>query len=337
MPETLVLGERHATKSSPLSNALELVGQSPAVVRALELVRRAAVLNSNVLITAPSGAAVESVAQELHIRGPRSAAPYVIVACEAREPAQLDRLLFGAQHAEAPPDLESVSRESRVAAAKDGTLFLQNVTELPASAQARLARIVRDGEVRVEGAPVATNFRIVASALPGVEAEVESHRFRADLFRRLSVVRIDVPTLRERAEDIPALATRLLDDICAARGLKPRSFTHAALALLGALTWPGNIAELREAIERVVDSGVDDTIPVEHLLPALQLDRAPVPFAPSGCLREARLRFEREYIGAVLQHHRWRMADAAQTLGIQRPNLYRKARQLGIPLTRSSE
>jgi DNA-binding NtrC family response regulator len=319
MAETLMLAGRHIVESSRNdARALELVGHSPAVERAQELVRRAAALSSGVLITAPSGSAVESVAHELHIRGNRSAAAYVIVACEARDPARLDHLLFGGMHDKTPPDLESVSPESRVAAAKDGTLFLQNVTELPAAAQARLARIARDGEVRIDGTAVATNFRLVASALPGVEAEVDANRFRLDLYRRLSAVRIDVPPLRERAEDIPALATRLLDDICVERGLRPRTLTRAVS-------------------QRVVDSGLEGTIQVEQLLPALQLERAPVPFTPSGCLREARLRFEREYIAAVLQHHRWRMSDAAQTLGIQRPNLYRKARQLGIPLARLVE
>ena len=114
-------------------------------------------------------------------------------------------------------------------------------------------------------------------------------------------------------------------------------FTQTALALLSALTWPGNLAELRGAIERVVRQTGDDVIQIEHMLPALQLDRAPTPFVPAGNLREARLKFERDYIAAVLQHCGWRMAEAAQTLGIQRPNLYRKARQLGIPVTRMPE
>ena len=116
-----------------------------------------------------------------------------------------------------------------------------------------------------------------------------------------------------------------------------RTLTQAALALVGALTWPGNLAELRDALARVVANTRDDVIQVEHLLPALHLHRAPAPFFPAGHLRDARQRFERDYIAAVLQHHGWRMSDAAQTLGIQRPNLYRKARQLGIPLARVSE
>jgi len=136
---------------------------------------------------------------------------------------------------------------------------------------------------------------------------------------------------------VPMIASRLLEDRCAARELPQCAFSDAALALLAALTWPGNLAELRDVIDRVAADGSDGLIQIENLLPVLRLDRAPAPFKPAGELREARLRFERDYIAAVLQHHGWQMAAAAQTLGIQRPNLYRKARQLGIPLTRISE
>jgi DNA-binding NtrC family response regulator len=185
--------------------------------------------------------------------------------------------------------------------------------------------------------PVATGVRIIASATPGIDADVHAHRFRADLHRRLCAVRIDVPPLRDRAEDVPILAARLLEHICGEQGLRPRTFTQPALSLLAALTWPGNLAELHDAIARSVSDTLDDVIHVEHLLPALHLHRPPAPFVPAGNLREARMKFERDYIAAVLQHHGWRMAAAAQTLGIQRPNLYRKARQLGIPLGRVSE
>jgi two-component system response regulator HupR/HoxA len=230
-----------------------------------------------------------------------------------------------------------VSADSCIAAARGGTLFLQNVVELRASAQAKMARIARDGEVRIDGAPLATAIRLVASAPPEIDADVHAHRFRADLYRRLSALRIDLPPLRDRPDDVPALAVRLLEDACDAEGRPQRSFTQTALALVGALTWPGNLAELRAAIERVVVDAHDEVIQVEHLLPALHLRRAPRAFVPTGNLREARLKFERDYIASVLQHYDWRMAAAAQALGIQRPNLYRKARQLGIPLARMSE
>jgi two-component system, NtrC family, response regulator HydG len=339
MPETnlTLAGTRPAKLFAANAGAVELVGRSNAITRVQELLRRAAAADSGTLITAEAGSAVESVARELHGRSRQSAAAFVIVECGAVDAAAVDRLLFGSPTDAAPTDLESVTRDSCVAAAIGGTLFLQDVSELPASTQARLARLARDGEVRIDGAPVATMFRLVASASPAIDADVHAHRFRADLYRRLSAMRLDLPPLRDRGEDVPALAQRLLDDTCAADGLPARTFTQTALALLGALNWPGNFAELRGAIERVVAETRAEVIQVEDLLPALQLLRTPTPFVPSGNLREARLRFEREYITAVLQHHGWRMAEAAQTLGIQRPNLYRKARQLGIPLSRLSD
>ena len=331
------LGTPTARFGRPTPGALELVGHSPAITRVQELVRRAAPLDVGVLVTAERGADVDSVARELHGRSRRAAAPYIAVECDGADAARLAQLLFGTAPPVAPTDLESISRSSRIAAARGGTLFLQDVTELPAAVQARFARIARDGEASVDGQPTATEVRLVASASPAVDAEVHSHRLRSDLFRRLAAVRIDLPPLRDRLEDVPALAARVLEEVLAERGLKPRAFTQAALALLTAVTWPGNLAELQAAIARAVDEPGDHDIQVEHLLPALHLQRTPARFIPMGNLREARLRFERDYISAVLQHHAWRMADAAQTLGIQRPNLYRKARQLGIPVARVTE
>jgi two-component system, NtrC family, nitrogen regulation response regulator NtrX len=340
MPDPLLLADARAARFArgrPGEGAVELVGCSPAITRVQELIRRGAPLEGGALITAEPGAGVDAVARELHLRGRPSSSAYVAIDCAAGSPANVDRLLFGEPPPVAPTDLEAVAPDSCIAAARGGTLFLQNVTELRASAQAQLARIARDGEVRIGGAPIATAVRFVASASPEIDADVHAHRFRADLYRRLSTVRIDLPPLRDRPDDVPALALRLLEDRCAADGRPPRSFTQAALALVGALTWPGNLAELRDAVDRVVAEGRDGVIQIEHLLPALQLRRAPRAFQPSGNLRDARQRFERDYIASVLQHYDWRMAAAAQALGIQRPNLYRKARQLGIPLVRLSD
>lgn len=339
---TAVFG-RPATSST--SSALELVGHSPAITRVQELVRRAAPLELCVLLTAERGADVDSVARELHGRSRRAAGPYVVVECDGADASRIAQLLFGTVStssavppiATTPADLEAIARDSRIALARGGTLFLQDVTELPAAIQARLARLARDGEVSLDGQPVATDVRLVASASPAVDADVHAHRLRGDLFRRLSAVRIDLPPLRDRQEDVPLIATRVLEEALTERGLKVRAFTQAALALVGAVTWPGNVGELRAAITRVAGEPGDHDIQVEHILPALHLQRAPARFVPTGNLREARLRFERDYISAVLQHHAWRMSDAAQTLGIQRPNLYRKARQLGIPVTRLTE
>jgi DNA-binding NtrC family response regulator len=313
----------------------EFAGDSTVTGLARELVRRAARSGNWVLFVAEKGIAVESVARELHGLD-RPAAPFVSVDCAASDVSALERLLFGAEDRHADHEFERIADDCQIAAARGGTLFLKDVTELPSSVQARLARLARDGEVRLAGEAVSLDVRLASSAAPSIDADVREHRFRSDLFRRLSAVRIDLPALRDRIEDVPALAGRIVDDLCAERGLEPRTLTGAALALLGALAWPGNLEELAAILERVVAETTGHAIQVEHLLPVLRLNRARATFAPAGNLRDARLRFEREYILAVLKHHGWRMSAAAETLGIQRPNLYRKARQLGIPFSRVS-
>jgi DNA-binding NtrC family response regulator len=299
-------------------------------------VRRCAPLESAVLIVAERGCDVGSLAREIHECARGCDASWSAVECAEVDSQHIERMLFGCANNAAPSDLESISATSAAWSARGGTLYLQDVTELPSAVQARLARLIRDGEARIDGEVAATGFRVIASAWPSIDRDVVENRFRPDLYRRLSASRIDVPALRERLEDIPMLIRRLLDDV-SREAHRPRTMTQAALALLCALSWPGNLAELRGLIERVVAETDADVLQVEHVLPALQLDRAHATFIPAGSLREARLRFEREYIAAVLKHHGWRMAEAAQTLGIQRPNLYRKARQLGIPLARAAE
>jgi len=314
----------------------ELLGGSAATRRVQELMGRVASLVSGVLLVGERGTDAPAIARELHARGRPPGAPWIAIDCGADSTARIDRGLFGTARNHGATDLESVSSDSYTIAARGGTLFLQDVTELPSAIQARLTRIARDGEVRVDGEVVPTEVRFVASAWPSIDDDVREHRFRADLYRRLAASRIDLPPLRDRLEDLPMLATRLLVESSGADG-RPRTFTQAALALLAAHSWPGNLAELRSLVERVVAETRDPAIQIEQLLPVLQLGRATTAFVPAGSLRDARLRFERDYIAAVLQHHGWRMADAAHTLGIQRPNLYRKARQLGIPLARVSE
>ncbi len=335
MPEPILLSSpRPSRVVRPSAKAVELVGASAAISRVEELVRRVAALDGSVLLTARRGADVESVARDIHARSPRGTQPFVGVPCGMDA---VERALFGDPIGQVPPDLEALSGDSRIAAARGGTLFLEDVIELPAGVQARLARLVRDGEARIDGEPLPVALRLIVSAAPGIETEVRTNRFRNDVYRRVSALRIDLPPLSERAEDIPALAVRLLEEVSAASGQASRAFTPAALALVGGMSWPGNLAELRETVERAVAAATGDTIQVEALLPSLRFERAPVTFTPEGTLREARQRFEHDYIAAVLEHHGWRMADAAHTLGIQRPNLYRKARQLGIPLARNSE
>jgi DNA-binding NtrC family response regulator len=333
MPQTLTA---NALSVGASSDAIELAGESAAVARSRALLGRAAALDTGVLIVGERGADVESVARELHERRSTAVSQWVAVECRA-DAGSIDRALFGIAPIDAASDLVSVGSDSHIARAAGGTLFLHDVTELPAAVQARLARLARDGEMVVDGAAVSTTFRFVASALPTIERDVREHRFRPDLYRRLAVSRIDLPPLRERPDDIPALVARLVDEVATATNGPGPTFTRAALAVMSSLPWAGNLAELRAVIHRILTEATDPVVQIEQVLPSLQLDRASTPFLPAGSLREARQRFEREYIASVLQYHGWKVADAAQTLGIQRPNLYRKARQLGIPVNRIAD
>ncbi len=315
--------------------AAELIGDSDTIGRTRELLKRAAARPGGVLLTAERGVDVDAVARALHARSVRAHGPFVAIDCAGPEAHDLDARLFG--NASPAADLDAVAPKSALAEARGGTLFLRSMADLAASAQARLARIARDGEVRVDGAIVPLDVRLLASASSSIDAEVEANRVRADLCRRVSTCRIDLPSLGDRPDDVPAVAARALDELCTEHGMPIRRLTDAALSLLAAWTWPGNLAELRSVIERALEETDELDLRTEHVLPALGMHRARVRFTPSGNLRDARLRFERDYISAVLQHHGWRMAEAAVTIGIQRPNLYRKARQLGIPLTRLPE
>jgi DNA-binding NtrC family response regulator len=334
MPHTVraVPGPRPGSASWPI----ELVGSSPAVSLAQALLQRAASLDTGALIVAERGADVASVARELHARGRPRGAPWAPLECSGHAHV-IDRTLFGTPHPDQTTELVAVTSQALLVAARGGTLFLQDVTELPAATQARLARIARDGEMCLDGAAISSGVRFVASAPPTIDRDVREHRFRADLYRRLAASRIDVPPLRERAADIPAVVAGLVEEFAAETLGSARTFTRAAVALMSALPWSGNLAELRSVVRRVLSEAAEPIVQIEQVLPQLQLDRATSPFFPAGNLREARLRFERDYIASVLQYHGWRVAEAALTLGIQRPNLYRKARQLGIPVNRISD
>jgi DNA-binding NtrC family response regulator len=305
----------------------ELIGSSRLVRDCAAEVDRAAGDDRNVLITAERGFDVERIARGVHARSGRASGPFVVAASEGAF-ADLERGLFGTAQrggAAAATGPESLSSTSALYRANGGVMFVPNIGELPAALQRRLARVLRDAEVRVSrrAEPITLDVRVLGSTETGPDGGL-----RDDLARRLPVV-IEVPALRQRREDVPAIAEAML----ASQGLE-HQFTPAALIVLAALPWRRNTAELAGLIERLAKANGDTLIRQEDVLAEVQLDRAPV---RAGNLREARRQFEREYIASVLRDYEWQMPEAARALGIERANLYRKARQLGIPLRRDSE
>ena len=171
----------------------------------------------------------------------------------------------------------------------------------------------------------------MAGVDPAFDAALQEGRVRDDLFRRLSVIRIDMPPLRSRREDIPALANYFVREICAVLRVPPKTLSRPALSLIAALPWRGNAVELRALLESVVAGLAGGRgIGLEDVLAHVRLDGGAVVFGKGGTLRQARARFEREYIAAVLEQHRGRISEAAKALGIQRTNLYQKMRSLKV-------
>lgn len=304
---------------TPPDTPYALTGTSPAVRECLERVRRAAEDDRGVLLTAAPGLDTAGVARAIHAASRRRSGPFVALPCDGLTAAEVERALFGAPYRAGPNALE-VGPAGALARASGGVLFLPNVMELPAALQRRLARVLRGAEVRVpRRRAVAVDVRLIAAREPGA-----ADPLREDLVSQLPVT-IHVPALRERRGDVPAIAEAML----AARD-RNRRFTAAALTVLAALPWRRNTAELARLIERLAGAGGGEAIRQEDVLAEAQLER--VPLRMSGSLREARREFEREYIAAVLRDHEWHMPRAARALGIERANLYRKARQLGIRL-----
>jgi two-component system nitrogen regulation response regulator NtrX len=330
MPRPATLVESRAAVDA---RALVLVGRSPAVSR-LRADMQAAADAACVLIEAERGLDVGDVAHEMHQR--RSHGPFVTVECGAAEPAHVEIELFGdAQRGQGEHDLELVDAASAVARANGGTLYLAEVSDLSASAQLRLARIVRDGEVSIGGACARVDLTVIASIAAELDAAADG-RLRRDLQRHFTRTRIVVPPLRRRPEDLPLLVEQLVAAWQATHQLPPLPVTHPAMTLLSAMPWRGNLVELRHAVARLVSSVPGGVIQLEDVLAHVRFDGSLVPQEPGGTLRAARQQFERDYIALVIRHHHGHIGEAARALGIQRTNLYRKARQLGIAVARSA-
>ncbi|HWF85964.1 MAG TPA: sigma 54-interacting transcriptional regulator [Vicinamibacterales bacterium] len=315
----------------------DLYTQSPSMREVSALIARAATMRAGVLIRGEEGTGREIVGRAIHGVRPAPAGAFVKIDCAAFDADQLDAALFGSAqrspNGDASRGLQRVSRGSRLYAAHGGTLYLQNVADAPARAQARLARVLRDREAILSetGEAIDLDVRPMAGVNLRFEHAVDEGRVREDLLRRLSVVRIDMPPLRNRREDIPALANYFLREICAAQRVPPKTLSRAALSLIAALPWRGNAAELHSLIESIVTSLAGGRgISLDDVLAHVQLDGGAAKAPNGGTLRQARSRFEREYIASVLEHHHGRISEAAKALGIQRTNLYRKMRSLRL-------
>ncbi len=309
----------------------ELIGTSPAMREIFALIERIAHSRSSVLITGESGTGKEVVARTLHFRGPRAEQPFVPINCTAIPEGLLESELFG--HVRGAFTGAHATKRGLFEKAHGGTLFLDEIGDLGAGLQAKLLRVLQDREIRPVGGTqsIQVDVRIVAATNKDLEAEIESGRFREDLFYRLNVIPLHIPPLRERTDDVPALVEGFLRRHADGRR---RFFSPEAMELLKAQPWRGNARELENVVERALALSDAETIPVEDVpLPRAAAERAATNGGNSG---DAALRawaqqglplhdLEERYIDAVMRFTGGNKVRAARVLGIDRKTLYRRA------------
>jgi DNA-binding NtrC family response regulator len=305
--------------------------QSEAMRTVMAIAGPSSSMRAGLLIRGEKGCGRQFLARSIHAAQNGGRGSFVVLDCASHTGDALNRLLFASPVA--ANGRECVGTGSLLHQATGGTLYLRHVTELPPRLQVRLARVLQDGEARLaeNGHCVSLDVRPMAGADPGFDRAASEGRVRDDLVRVLSIISIDLPPLRRRREDIPGIARDLLQEICALKQLPPRSLAPQALTLLGALPWHGNVIELRELLEHIVNGAqTAHAIALDDIASRLHLNGNPVP--GGATLKAARAQFERAYIAATLEDTQGRISAAAEVLGVRRTNLYRKIRALRLQL-----
>jgi two-component system, NtrC family, nitrogen regulation response regulator NtrX len=309
-----------------------LVGSGPAMTRLLSEIARAGASDARVLICGESGVGKELVARALHRASPRRDRAFVEVNGAAIPDELVESELFG--HMKGSFTGASEDRKGKWEQADGGTLFLDEIGDMSPRAQSKILRAIQDGKItRVGGArTVETDVRVVAATNRDLTAMIRAGQFREDLYFRLAVVPLNVPTLAERIEDVPALVQHFAARLAARRGRRPKTFEPDALAELQSRRWPGNVRELQNAVERAVLMSASDTVRREDLPPddPRLAKETPGELLPGQTLADAREEFEKRALARALADAKGNVSRAAERLGLDRTTLHRKLKALGI-------
>ena len=329
-----------------------LIGAGPRMRTVFDQIRRVAETDLTVLVRGESGSGKELVAQAVHLRSPRAARPFVAVNCAAISRELVESELFG--HEKGAFTGANARRVGRFEAAEGGTIFLDEIGDMPLETQAKVLRVLEERSFeRVGGSrTLAADVRVVAATHRDLEAEVARGRYREDLYYRLKVVELVVPPLRDRLEDLPALVDRFLERLATRLGREKRRVTAAAMARLATHAWPGNVRELRHVIEQAAVLAAGDAIDEADLrlgAPGVQASSgggggggsagaAPrpssAPAAPAGSFSDAKRQavdaFERAYLVDALKRHDGNISQTAEAIGMVRQSLQQKLRELGL-------
>jgi two-component system, NtrC family, nitrogen regulation response regulator NtrX len=320
---------------APVSTSM--IGHSPSMNQLRQTVDRAAKANSRIMIVGPSGGGKELAARMLHSMSSRAEGPFVVINAAAIVPERMEVELFGVELSNGEYQRKAGALEE----AHGGTLFIDEVADMPRETQSKILRVLVDQTFqRVGGTTkVSVDVRIVSSTTRNLEAEIAEGRFREDLYHRLSVVPIRVPPLSDRREDIPELVEHFMDQISQSTGLPKRKIGADAMAVLQSHVWPGNVRQLRNNVERlmILAGGDPDATISADMLP--QDVGSMVPAMPTGHngehimglpLREAREVFERDYLIAQISRFSGNISRTAEFVGMERSALHRKLKALGV-------
>ncbi|MDQ7065391.1 MAG: sigma-54 dependent transcriptional regulator [candidate division KSB1 bacterium] len=310
------------------SETLPLVGKSPAMQRVFEMIQKVAPTSSTVLICGESGTGKEVVAQAIHNSSPRKEKPFLALNCSGFQETLLESELFG--HEQGAFTGATRTKEGFFEVAGEGTLLLDEISEMPLALQSKLLRVLEEREFfRVGGTrPIPVQARIIAATNKDLQKMVNEGQFREDLYYRIAVFEIHLPPLRERLSDIPLLADYFVQKFNKELKKNYAGISPAAMQQIMAYNWPGNIRELRNVIERAMILGSGPHVEVDDLPSQLQGNRLPVSTQPN--LKEAMKIYERNHILKILNDNQWNKEKTARELGIDPSTLYRKMSQLGI-------
>jgi len=312
---------------SSISKQWELVGENHKIVELKDSISKAAVSQGRVLILGESGSGKELVARALHEGSGRNKNSFIEVNCAAIPHELIESELFGHEKGSFTGAFES--KKGKFELADEGTLFLDEIGDMSLITQAKVLRVIETQEFQKVGGSkkIKVDVRIIAATNKELEEEIQSGNFREDLYFRLNVIPIHVPSLRERKSDIPLLAEHFLRNLAAQYGKKKKSISKNTAKALMDYDWPGNVRELKNTIERFVIMNPSDILDVKeiHSVRGVKSD-----YSSFKTLRDAREHFEKNFIMNKLQGNNWNISKTAEDLEIERSNLHRKIKSLGI-------
>jgi DNA-binding NtrC family response regulator len=314
----------------------EIAWTGSAMKKIMAQLERVAASDTRVCILGETGTGKELIARTLHEHSPRASGPFIALNCAAVPAELIESELFG--HEKGSFTGAAGKHTGKFEQAGGGTIFLDEIGDMPLSMQSKLLRVLEENEVeRIGGEkPVPVNVRVIVATHRNLEALVQEGKFRQDLFHRVYVFPIVLPPLRERQEDIPVLIDHFTQQICNQNNWKTIPFTPDAVRALQSYPWPGNIRELRNMIERLLLLANEDSITAETVRSALPQHHGTTPGSVgSGPLADRVENFERQALLAELKQQNYHITNTAKALGLERSHLYKKAEQLGIDIQKT--